>query len=220
MITALNMTVPLKQDPESLHKLQQLKAIFADRIQPEIDRALRKSRIVHFVRVLVIDDKYLQVLTEFDGDPEEYTEFFRRELPHVFGPIFDLAEGVPPWDELNDQDSFFQASQGMNVKALGRSTDGREGQGWLFSYFGKTVREIEEALARAGGEAPASDEAPASADPPASGDSPAGGANAAALHAAAAAFTAAAAAFTAAAGGGPRPQDHGRGFTDSGNQNG
>ena len=151
MITALNMTVPLKQDPESLAKLQQLKAVFADRIQPEIDRALRKSRIVHFVRVLVIDDKYLQVLTEFDGDPEEYTEFFRRELPHVFKPIFELAEGVPPWDELNDQDSFFEASQRLNVKALGRSTDGREGQGWLFSYFGKTVREIEEALAKAEG---------------------------------------------------------------------
>ncbi|HEX6376062.1 MAG TPA: hypothetical protein VFZ91_10120 [Allosphingosinicella sp.] len=151
MITALNMTVPLKQDPETQQKLQHLKAIFADHIQPEIDRALRKSRIVHFVRVLVIDDKYLQVLTEFDGDPEEYTEFFRRELPHVFRPIFELADGVPPWDELNDQDSFFEASQGMNVKSLGRSTDGREGQGWLFSYFGKTVREIEEALAQAGG---------------------------------------------------------------------
>lgn len=199
MITALNMTVPLKQDPESQHKLQQLKAIFADRIQPEIDRALRKSRIVHFVRVLVIDDKYIQVLTEFDGDPEEYTEFFRRELPHVFKPIFELAEGVPPWDELNDQDSFFQASQHMNVKALGRSTDGREGQGWLFSYFGKTVREIEEALARAGGDAPADRDTPVGGDAPAGGD-----ANAAALHAAAAAFTAAAAAFTAAAGGKPQ----------------
>ncbi|HLL32086.1 MAG TPA: hypothetical protein VK403_13940, partial [Allosphingosinicella sp.] len=82
MITALNMTVPLKQDPESLAKLQKLKEVFADHIQPEIDRALRKSKIVHFARVLVIHDKFLQVITEFDGDPEEYTEFFRRELPH------------------------------------------------------------------------------------------------------------------------------------------
>ncbi len=151
MITALNMTVPLKQDPESLKKLQQLKAVFADRIQPEIDRALRKSKIVHFARVLVIHDRFLQVITEFDGDPEEYTEFFRRELPHVFKPIFELAEGAPAWDDLNDQDSFFQASKHLNVKALGRSEDGREEQGWLFSYFGKTVREIEEALAKAGG---------------------------------------------------------------------
>ena len=186
--------MPLKQDPESLAKLQQLKAVFADRIQPEIDRALRKSRIVHFARVLVIHDKFLQVITEFDGDPEEYTEFFRRELPHVFRPIFELAEGAPPWDELNDQDTFFQASKHLNVKALGRDEGGREGQGWLFSYFPRTVREIEESLAGSGaGEAPLGSEVPAGG----------GGANAAALHAAAAALTAAAAALTAAAGGTP-----------------
>jgi hypothetical protein len=211
MITALNMTVPLKQDPESLAKLQNLKAIFADKIQPEIDRALRKSKIVHFARVLVIHDRFLQVITEFDGDPQEYTEFFRRELPHVFRPIFELAEGAPPWDELNDQDTFFQASRHLNVKALGRDEGGREGQGWLFSYFPRTVREIEESLGGSGGS-----EAPPAVDAPAGG----GAANAAALHAAAAAFTAAAAAFTAAAGGGPRPQDHGRDFVDGGNAGG
>ncbi|MGZ8285916.1 MAG: hypothetical protein ACXW27_14925 [Allosphingosinicella sp.] len=197
MITALNMTVPLKQDPESLAKLQQLKALFADHIQPEIDRALRKSKIVHFARVLIIHDRFLQVITEFDGDPEEYTEFFRRELPHVFKPIFELADGAPPWDELNDQDSFFEASKHLNVKALGRSEDGREDQGWLFSYFPKTVREIEESLSGSGGS-----EAPAGGDTP-TGPTSAGGAHAAALHAAAAALTAAAAALTAAAGGTP-----------------
>jgi hypothetical protein len=198
MITALNMTVPLKQDPESQAKLQKLKELFADHIQPEIDRALRKSRIVHFARVLVIHDRFLQVITEFDGDPEEYTEFFRRELPHVFKPIFELADGAPPWDELNDQDSFFQASKHLNVKALGRSEDGREEQGWMFSYFPRSVREIEEALAGGGGES----ENPAGGEKPAGGQAPAGGgAHAAALHAAAAALTAAAAALTAAAGG-------------------
>jgi hypothetical protein len=207
MITALNMTVPLKQDPESLAKLQQLKAVFADHIQPEIDRALRKSKIVHFARVLVIHDRFLQVITEFDGDPEEYTEFFRRELPHVFKPIFELAEGAPPWDELNDQDTFFEASKHLNVKALGRSEDGREEQGWLFSYFPKTVREIEESLSgigSSGGEQPAGHDKPADHGKPGGGDAPAapaGGAHAAALHAAAAALTAAAAALTAAAGG-------------------
>jgi hypothetical protein len=200
MITALNMTVPLKQDPESLAKLQKLKEVFADHIQPEIDRALRKSKIVHFARVLVIHDRFLQVITEFDGDPEEYTEFFRRELPHVFRPIFELADGAPPWDDLNDQDTFFEASKHLNVKALGRSEDGREEQGWLFSYFPKTVREIEESLAGSGGgEAPAGDDKPAGGQPPAGG-----GAHAAALHAAAAALTAAAAALTAAAGGNPQ----------------
>ncbi|HYW16692.1 MAG TPA: hypothetical protein VE891_11155 [Allosphingosinicella sp.] len=197
MITALNMTVPLKQDPESLAKLQKLKEVFADHIQPEIDRALRKSRMVHFARVLVIHDRFLQVITEFDGDPVEYTEFFRRELPHVFKPIFELAEGAPPWDELNDQDSFFEASKHLNVKALGRSEDGREEQGWLFSHFPRTVREIEESLSGGGGS-----DAPAVGEKPTAGQAPtSGGAHAAALHAAAAALTAAAAALTAAAGG-------------------
>lgn len=214
MITALNMTVPLKQDPESQAKLQKLKELFADHIQPEIDRALRKSKIVHFARVLVIHDRFLQVITEFDGDPEEYTEFFRRELPHVFKPIFELAEGAPPWDELNDQDTFFEASKHLNVKALGRSEDGREEQGWLFSYFPRSVREIEESLAGsgesenpAGGDRPAGHDRPAGQDKPAGGEAPAspaaGGAHAAALHAAAAALNAAAAALTAAAGGNP-----------------
>ena len=40
MITALNMTVPLKQDAESQAKLQAMKAGFADHIQPAIDEAL------------------------------------------------------------------------------------------------------------------------------------------------------------------------------------
>ncbi|HEX8125570.1 MAG TPA: hypothetical protein VF548_08320 [Allosphingosinicella sp.] len=214
MITALNMTVPLKQDPQSLAKLQKLKELFADHIQPEIDRALRKSKIVHFARVLVIHDRFLQVITEFDGDPEEYTEFFRRELPHVFKPIFELAEGVPDWDDLNDQDTFFEASKHLNVKALGRSEDGREDQGWLFSYFPRSVREIEEALAGgggkdaapvdeapAGGEAPAGPSAPVPATPAPTQPASGAGAHAAALHAAAAALQAAAAALTAAAGG-------------------
>ncbi|HEU0098012.1 MAG TPA: hypothetical protein VFQ67_04480 [Allosphingosinicella sp.] len=196
MITALNMTVPLKQDPESLAKLQKLKEVFADHVQPEIDRALRKSKIVHFARVLVIHDKFLQVITEFDGDPEEYTEFFRRELPHVFRPIFELAEGAPPWDELNDQDTFFQASKHLNVKALGRDEGGREGQGWLFSYFPKTVREIEESLAGSG----AGDEAPAGGDDkPSGGPPPAGTVKTAFLQAAAEALTAAARVLAAAA---------------------
>ena len=152
MLTALNMTMPLKQDAESQQKLQQMKAAFADHIQPAIDEALRRSQIVHFARVLVIDDKYIQVLTEFDGDPMDYTEFFRRNLQPVFKAIFELAEGVPPWDEINNQDAFYEASKGFNVQALGRSTDGREDQGWLFSYFGeRTVREIEEAIGSGSG---------------------------------------------------------------------
>ena len=143
MATALNMTMALKQDPQTQAILAQVKATFAQSIQPAIDAALRKSQIVHFARVLVIDDKYIQVITEFDGDRQQYTEFFRKELQPVFKVIFSMADGVPSWDELNNSNSFYKYSKGFNVKALGQSTSGDPEEGWLFSAYGdKTVKDL------------------------------------------------------------------------------
>jgi hypothetical protein len=144
---ALNMTLPLKQDPASKQKLAYIAENFSKEIQPAIDKALAGSKIVHFARVLVIDGKYLQVITEYDGSHKEYTEFFRKALSPVFEMLFSLAEGAPPWDQL-DQNSFFEFSKKFNVKALGTATDGSvaaDGQpaGYLFSAYGdKTVKEI------------------------------------------------------------------------------
>lgn len=147
MATALNLTAPLKQDPESRQRLQQLTAVFAKQVQPAIDAVLAQSEIVHFARVLVIDDKYIQVLTEFDGTPEDYTEFFRKELSSVFQTIFSLVEGAPSWDELNNPNTFYEFSHGLNVQALGTSAVGDEGRGYMFSAFGDvTVREIKKQL--------------------------------------------------------------------------
>ena len=147
MAIALNFTVPLKQDPQSQDSLKHLAASFAQSVQPAIDAALSRSQIVHFARVLVIDDKYLQVLTEFDGDPMDYTEFFRKELGPVFEKIFGLAEGAPPWEELNNANSFYEFTHGKNLMSLGTSTEGNEGRGYLFSAYGdKTVRELQAAL--------------------------------------------------------------------------
>lgn len=144
MAIALNMTAPLKQDPESQQRLQQLAAVFAEQVQPEMEAVLARSEIVHFARVLVIDNKYIQVITEFDGTPEEYTEFFRRELPKVFQAIFSLVENAPPWEELNTPDKFFAFSHGFNVKSLGT---GDEGRGYMFAAVGDmTVREIKRHL--------------------------------------------------------------------------
>ncbi len=156
MATALNFTLPLRQDPEAQQGLQQLAATFADTVQPLIDAALSRSQIVHFARVLVVDNKYIQVLTEFDGDPLQYTEFFRRELGPVFQAVFSLVEGAPSWDELNNPNSFFEFTRGYNLKALGRSTVGNEERGYLFSAYGDmTVREIQARLAqRESGQAP------------------------------------------------------------------
>ena len=57
---------------------------------------MAKSEVVHFARVLVIDGKYLQVLTEFDGDSTAYTESFKQELGPAFREIVSLVEGAPP----------------------------------------------------------------------------------------------------------------------------
>jgi len=143
MATALNMTMRLKQDPQSLAKLAQLKAIFPDHVQPFMDEKLRVSQIVHYARVLVIEDKYIQVITEFDGDKQVYTDFFRVALPDVFKAIFELVEGAPPWDELNDRDTFYAFAKDKNVKALGKHpTDPNEG--YLFAAYGDTtVKEIQ-----------------------------------------------------------------------------
>jgi hypothetical protein len=116
MTHALNLTLPIKQDPETLKKLQQLEAIFPTMVQPKIEEALRKSRLVHFARVLVIDNKYIQVLTEYEGSHQEYTEFFRRELTPVFAAIFALADNMP---DVNDPNGFFNFAKEHNIRALG-----------------------------------------------------------------------------------------------------
>lgn len=149
MAIALNFTAPLKQDDDTQSRLKHLADVFAHEIQPALDAALAKSEIVHFARVLVIDGKYLQVLTEFDGDPQAYTEFFRKELGPVFQLIFSLVDGAPPWDELNNPNDFYEYTSGLNLKSLGTSTSAGEDRGYLFSSIGDmTVREIKSQTAR------------------------------------------------------------------------
>ena len=145
MTHALNLTLPIKQDPETQAKLANLEAIFAEKVQPAIDAALRKSKLVHFARVVVIDNKYIQVITEYEGPHQEYTEFFRRELSPVFAAIFSLAEGVP---DVSNANAFWEFSKDHNYRSLGKATDGSKDfsgnpSGWLFSaYDNMTVEEI------------------------------------------------------------------------------
>jgi hypothetical protein len=161
MATALNLTIPLKQDDQTQESVRALVDSFTENYQEMIDAALARSRIVHSARILVIDNKYLQVLTEFDGDPIDYTDFFREELGSVFEKIFALAEGAPPWEELNNRAAFYEYTHKRNVKALGTSTVDNEGRGYLFSAMGdKTVRELQAALGQNG-----SDPAQAAAQP-------------------------------------------------------
>jgi hypothetical protein len=148
MAHALNLTLRIKQDPDTLKRLAHIGSIFASQIQPKIDAALRKSQIVHFARVLVVDNKYLQVITEYDGSDTDYTEFFRRELSDVFAMLFSLAENAPAPETMKDADAFFEFSKGLQLRSLGDSVDGDKDQeghtaGYLFSAYGnREVREI------------------------------------------------------------------------------
>jgi hypothetical protein len=151
MTHALTLTVPIKQDPATQDKLAALAANFTDHVQPAIDAALKKSQIVHFARVVVIENKYIQVITEYEGPHEEYTEFFRRELTPVFKAIFELADGAP---DVNDSIAFWEFAKDHNIRTLGTSTSGStdlDGKpaGWLFSaYDGRDVKTILAALAK------------------------------------------------------------------------
>ena len=147
MAVALNLTAPLKQDPESQAALAALKAGFAAHVQPCMDAALARSELVHFARVLVIDDLYLQVLTEFDGDPIVYTEFFRVELCDIFRQVFSLVEGAPPWEEIDDELSFYEFTQSLNLSSLGETVRDDVNRGYLFSAFGDmSVKEMKPLL--------------------------------------------------------------------------
>jgi len=152
MTHALNLTLPIKQDEATQAKLKHLAAVFATDVQPIIEAALRKSKLVHFARVVVIDNKYIQVITEYEGSHQEYTEFFRRELTPIFAAIFSLAENVP---DVRDTNAFFEFSKNHNYRSLGTATDGSTDiagnpAGWLFSaYDHKTVEDILPALEKA-----------------------------------------------------------------------
>ena len=165
MAHALNLTLPIKQDPETLKELQKLKDEFAEKIQPAIDKALRESKIVHFARVPVVHDKYLMVITEYDGGPKEYTEFFRKALPKVFERLFSLAEGAPSFGDL-DQNSFFKLSQHLDLPSLGQSKEGHTGgdgkdKGYLFSAYDD--RKVQEILPKIGGAGQAAGASPSPA---------------------------------------------------------
>lgn len=92
----LNATLLLKQDADSQLKLKALASEFKTKWVPQVWAVLKKSNMVHYARFTVIDNKYLQILTEFDGDFVTYSKFFAKELPDFFRAVFSLVDGAPP----------------------------------------------------------------------------------------------------------------------------
>lgn len=144
----LNFFVPIRQDAEALKKLQELKDTFAKVDQDLIEAAARKSRIIHFLRVLVLDDKYLVVLTEYEGGHKEYAEFFRKELNELFKKIFEMADIEVDWNDVNNEPAFYAAASKFQIRSLGNSIYDEMGPddkpaGYLFSaYKNRSVEDI------------------------------------------------------------------------------
>lgn len=155
MAHALNLFVPILQDQNSLKLLAEIKDRFATVDQDLIEKAARKSEIIHFLRVLILDDKYFVVLTEYDGEHAAYAEFFRLELPDLFKQIFTLANGPGAWDKLNNEKDFYEGSVKLQKRSLGMTlygdTDaGGKPEGYLFhAYENRTVKQIKAALTNA-----------------------------------------------------------------------
>jgi hypothetical protein len=60
---------------------------------------------------------------------------FRQELPDVFETTFSLVDGVPAWEELNDEATFYEVSKRFNLRALGNPTSSDTDAGYMFSAY-------------------------------------------------------------------------------------
>ena len=150
MAHSLNLTLKIGQDAATQKKLEEFIQLFPA-VQGQIAAAMAESEILHFARIVLIGKEYIQVLTEYDGDRKAYTDFFREKLPKVFELVFGLAEGAPPWDQLQDSDTFFNFSKGKDIKPLGTSLSNDPEDHFVFSAYGdRTVKEIKAALSKAG----------------------------------------------------------------------
>src|SRR5262245_27323605 len=99
----LTLTLPLKQDGASQEKLAWLqKEVFpTDSFKKMINDALDESEAVYFAQFLVLDKKYIQIITTFDGDDREYAIFFFEKLQRLYKPVYELVEGGPTDDDFN-----------------------------------------------------------------------------------------------------------------------
>lgn len=135
----LNATLPLKQDPESQAKLKAFAAEFETKWLPKVWDVLKKSQMVHYARFVVIDNKYMQILTEFDTDFLTYSKFFAKNLSDFFQAVFALVDGGPPPATAGgerDLATIFQFIKDKDLPCVG---------GKAFSAYGpRTVAEIQQ----------------------------------------------------------------------------
>ena len=139
----LNLTLPMKQDEASQEAIKAFLAEFDD-VQPKLNVILTASRDVHHARSTVIwkDGKveYLQVLTEYDSDFEDYTVFFSRYLPEFFTALFAQVEGGGlTIDEVKDPKTLIPFLRKYDLPCMGKPE-------LTFCAYPQSVKEIQNAL--------------------------------------------------------------------------
>ena len=132
----LNATLPLKQDAESQAKLKEFAAEFATKWQPQVWDVLLASQMVHYARFTVIDNKYLQILTEYDTDFITYSKFFAKYLGDFFRTVFGLVDGGPASAAAPDLVTIFEFIKSKDLSNVG---------GRAFAAYGpRTVKEVQQ----------------------------------------------------------------------------
>jgi hypothetical protein len=118
----LNLTLPLKQDAASQGTIKAFLADFPAKYGPGVVAVLKESRMVHYCRFVVIDNRYLQVLTEYDTDFRVYTDFFADQLHDFFKLLFAVVEGAPSVDKAGDREEVYKFISKHDLPSLAGST--------------------------------------------------------------------------------------------------
>jgi hypothetical protein len=134
----LNVTLPLKQDPDSQAKIKDFAAKFATDYWPKVKQVLGDSKMVHYARFVVVGTppKYVQILTEYDTDFRVYTDYFADHLQDFFGAVFGLVEGAPPPGTVMDRETIYKLVKSFDLPCLGDV--------YFAAYPELTVKEIQQ----------------------------------------------------------------------------
>src|SRR5438477_9923440 len=87
-------------------------------VKGQVDNAFAQLKTVHFARVVFLDDNTkVAVITEFDGDFDNYVRDFAQALGPVFDTLFAHTVEAPPLPVEDPQNlqAFIDFSQKYNV---------------------------------------------------------------------------------------------------------
>lgn len=87
-------------------------------VKGQVDNAFAQLKNVHFARVVFLDDNTkVAVITEFDGDFDQYVRDFAQALGTVFDTLFARTVESPPLpvEDPQNQQAFIDFSKKYNI---------------------------------------------------------------------------------------------------------